>query len=105
MHVSTNKLPKDSPEEKLIQPTAPLSLHDLATVLVKHYDLHEGYYDLLVGFQIGFGSIGPDPEHALPGAMVGVQTVGLIASTQLGPNTVDAAAVNPLIKPRKKKRP
>ena len=31
---------------------APLSMRDLAGVLVRHYDLHQGHFDLLVEFQI-----------------------------------------------------
>lgn len=81
---------------------APLSMRDLAGVLVKHYDLHEGHFDLLVEFQIGMGAVGPDPTSLTPGAMIGVSRIGLMPSKSDGPTTVDAAIVNPAKKSRKK---
>ena len=81
---------------------APLSLRDLAGVLVKHYDLHEGHFDLLVEFQIGMGAVGPDPTALTPGAMIGVSRIGLMPSKTDGHTTVDAAIVNPAKKSRKK---
>jgi hypothetical protein len=80
----------------------PLSMRDLAGVLVKHYGIHEGLFDLLVEFQIGAGAVGPDPTALTPGAMIGVSRVGLMPSKVEGPTTVDAAIVNPAKKPRKK---
>lgn len=81
---------------------APLSMRDLAGVLIKHYSLHEGHFDLLVEFQIGVGPVGPDPAVLTPGAMIGVSRIGLIPSKVDGPTTVDAAIVNPVKKSRKK---
>lgn len=81
---------------------APLSMRDLASVLVKHYDLHKGHFDLLVEFQIGMGAVGPDPTALTPGAMIGVSRIGLMPSKADGPTTVDAAIVNPAKKSRKK---
>lgn len=81
---------------------APLSMRDLAGVLVKHYDLHEGHFDLLVEFQIGMGAVGPDPTSLTPGAMIGVSRIGLMPSKSDGPTTVDATIVNPAKKTRKK---
>jgi len=48
----------------------PLSMRDLATVLVKHYGLHEGCYDLMIEFQIGMGAVGPNADALNPGAMI-----------------------------------
>ena len=81
---------------------APLSMRDLAGVLVKHYGIHEGHFDLLIEFQIGMGAVGPDPSALTPGAMIGVSRVGLIPSKTEGPTTVDAALINPAKKLRKK---
>ncbi len=81
-----------------------LSLSDLAKILVRHYDIHEGLFDLSIEFQIGIGAVGPSPDAIVPGAMIGVQRVGLIPSTVFGPSTIDAAAVNPAKKTRKKKK-
>lgn len=83
----------------------PLSMRDLAAVLVKHYGLHEGRYDLLVELQIGMGAVGPDPDNLSPGAMIGVHKVGLlVAKDSGGPTTVDAAVVNPATKTRSRNK-
>lgn len=82
----------------------PLSLRELAVVLVKHYGLTEGVFDLMVEFQIGVGAVGPDKENALPGAMMGVRKIGLLPSLTPGPNTVDAAIIHPAKKSNKKVR-
>lgn len=81
---------------------APLSMRDLAGVLIRHYGIHEGHFDLLVEFQIGMGAVGPDPTALSPGAMIGVSRIGLMPSKADGPTTVDAAIVNPAKKSRKK---
>lgn len=81
----------------------PLSMRDLATVLVKHYEIHEGSYDLLIEFQIGTGHVGPDPANLAPGAMIGISKIGLARSAgKEGPTTVNAAIVNPAKKAHKK---
>jgi hypothetical protein len=80
----------------------PLSIRDLAALLVNHYGIHEGRYDLLIEFQIGVGAVGPDPTALKPGAMIAVSRVGLTPSRAEGPTTVDAAIVNPAKKTRKK---
>jgi hypothetical protein len=83
-----------------IKPT--LSLKDLAVVLIKHYDLTEGVFDLMVEYQIGIGAVGPDKSSLVPGAMIGVSRIGLMPTTMSGINTVDASTVNPKKKSRKK---
>ncbi len=86
-----------------IVPAKPtLSLRELAEVLVKHYDLSEGQYDLLLEYQIGIGAVGPDKENLVPGAMIGVTRLGLLRAANAGPNTVDAAKINPPKKTRGK---
>ena len=89
-------------EQHPIPVEAPLSLVDLAVLLVKHYGLNEGTYDLMVQYQLGTGAVGPDTDHLVPGVMLGVSQVGLVKSTKVGPNTVDASLVNPAKKSRKK---
>lgn len=91
-----------SPTEKSLvgekpQPVAaPLSLKEVAELLVKHYGFIEGKFDLMVEYQIGGGLIGPTPDQRVPGMMVGVSRLGLTKSVQSGgPLTVDAAVVNP----------
>lgn len=91
-----------TPEQLSALSNPSLSMRDLASVLVKHYGLTEGIYDLVVEFQIGIGAVGPDKDSLLPGAMIGVSKVGLVPTTKQGPNTVDAALINPTKKLRKK---
>lgn len=79
----------------------PLSMRDLTEVLIKHYGIHEGLHDLMIAYQIGMGGVGPDNASISPGVMIGVSKVGLMLSSNNGPNSVDAAIVNPAKKPRK----
>lgn len=92
----------EAPEQFLAPSSPTLSMRDLASVLVKHYGLTEGIYDLMVEYQIGTGAVGPDNDNLVPGAMIGVSRVGLVQTTKQGPNTVDAALINPTKKLRKK---
>lgn len=89
------------PGEPVSSLPIPLSMRELATVLVKHYGLKQGDYDLLVEYQIGTGAVGPDKDNMMPGAMIGVARIGLIPATTIGPTTVNAALVNPAKKPKK----
>lgn len=72
-----------------------LSMRDLTAILIMHYGIHEGRFDLLIEFQIGMGAVGPDPASLNPGAMIGVSKVGLMPAKGNGPTSVDAALVNP----------
>lgn len=81
---------------------APLSMRDLVAVLIKHYKIHDGNYDLLLEYQIGVGMVGPGPDALTPGAMVGISRVGLVKSAMEGPTTVNAAIINPAKKNSKK---
>lgn len=84
-------------------PMAPHSLRELAEILVRHHDLHEGRYELIIEFKMSFGSMGPSAAEALPGAMLGVSAMGLVPATTPDdlPHIVDAAVVNPKKKTRK----
>lgn len=83
------------PTNEKIQPIHSLSIKELTELLVKFYEIHEGKYELSVEFQIGVGGVGPSAESIVPGAMVGVNRLGLTLSLVDGPNTVDASVVNP----------
>lgn len=74
---------------------APLSLLGITEVLIKHYGLHEGLYELLIQYQIGAANIGPSPEETAPSAVVGVSQLGLVKVEAKGRTAVDAAEVNP----------
>lgn len=76
-------------------PPEPMALKDLAVLLIKHYQIHEGLWDLALEMQVAAGRMGPTPEQQLPGAMFIVSRIGLQKSEAPGPLTVDAAAVNP----------
>ena len=85
--------------------TTPLSLREVAALLVKHYELHEGLWGVAFGINIGVGQFGPNPKEALPGAMIGISNVSLLSSEKEGPNVVDAAQINPTKKaPAKNKK-
>jgi hypothetical protein len=73
----------------------PVSHKGIAALLVKHYELHEGLYDLMVEYVIGMGKVGPDPGAPVPGAMVGMNRLSLTKAKVAGPQTVDAAEINP----------
>ena len=72
-----------------------LALQELSTLLVRHYNLHEGFYDLMTQFHIGTGAVGPSPEELSPGLMIGLTRIGLVKVPIAGPNSVDASQVNP----------
>lgn len=84
---------------------APLTMKELSSLLVKHYGLREGTFDLMVEYQLGTGAVGPDEGHLLPGLMIGIAKVGLVPTTKPGPTSVDASVVNPPSKSRKKPLP
>ena len=84
-------------DEKSAEALAGLSMKELASVLVKHYGLTKGRYDILVEFQIGVGAVGPSEQSRIPGAMIGISKIGLkeIAEGKPGgPAVVNAAEIN-----------
>ncbi|MGR9117408.1 MAG: hypothetical protein ACU85E_16780 [Gammaproteobacteria bacterium] len=85
--------------------TPALSLRDMTELLIKHYGIHEGKFNLLIEFQIGTGLSGPTHESLCPSTFVGVSKIGLMPTTSEAAITVDAAVVNPMKpkKPQKKK--
>jgi hypothetical protein len=92
-----------------IEQTHSLNLKSLTEVVIRHFKIHEGVYQLNIGFKIGVGGFamdgGPDAVP-LPGAMVGVEGVSLarIPRGVNAPNAVDAAKVNPALKPKARPR-
>jgi hypothetical protein len=79
-----------------------LSLKELAVLLVKHYGLNMGIYNLSLTYRYGSAAIGPNENDVSPGVVIGLSEVGLVPSSTIGPSSVDAALVNPEKKPRKK---
>lgn len=86
------------------QPENSLSLDELTAVLVRHFDIHEGFYDLAVQFRVGTGAFGPDQDQLLPGAAITVARVGLNEVPKLGPKSIDAAKINPKSRARAQKK-
>jgi hypothetical protein len=74
----------------------PLGIKELTAALVKHYDLHEGLYDLYLEYQFAFGNFGPSATQVVPSAVVGLSKLGVTKVSQTGPLTVDASEVNPV---------
>lgn len=87
------------------KPEEEMTLNELTALLIKHFDHHEGRYDLAIHLQIATGAIGPDKDNLLPGAMLGIAGVGLKRVETLGSNTLDAADVNPAPKAKPKAKP
>ena len=71
------------------------TLRDLATILVKDANLHQGLFDISFELQVSIGTLGPSAAEALPGALVGIKSVGLLRTEKMNLHTVDAADVNP----------
>jgi len=71
------------------------TLKELGALLVKDAGLHSGLYD--ISFQLNWtvGTLGPSPEAALPGALIGIKGAGLTRADKMGAYTVDASEVNP----------
>ena len=82
---------KKDPVKKIEPVVPPISLNELGEILVRHYGITEGKYEVLVEFMIGMGSVGPSPDKRLPGATFGLSKIGLARSEKDGPFTVDAA--------------
>lgn len=78
-------------------PIQEISLKELATILIKHFEFHEGIYELGVRFNVAIGNVGISADKAGPGAIFTIGGVGISKTNDVGPNTVDAAIVNPVI--------
>lgn len=74
---------------------APIGLKEIAVLLVKHYELHDGLYDPVIQFTFGVTGLEFPNQGRVPAGLVGVSHVGLSRAKEVGSNTVDAAAVNP----------
>lgn len=82
-----------------------ITLKELTEMLIDKYGIRDGKYDLAVEFAIGVGKVGPNEDNILPGVMIGVSKLGLVAATEDGPNVVDATARQPKKKAVARKTP
>lgn len=71
------------------------SLLELAAMLVRDANIHEGLFDISIELQLSIGTFGNPAGEVLPGAIVGVRSVGLLPTVTANPTTVDAGKVNP----------
>jgi hypothetical protein len=78
------------------------SLRDLAVLLVRDANLHEGLFDISFELQTAIGSFGPIDGQVLPGAIFGIKSVGLLPAQTMNQHTIDAAEVNPVKASEKK---
>ena len=81
------------------------SYKELAEILIKEQDIHEGLWSIYMRFGISAANIGFGGKDALPTAMVPVIEIGIQKQQEENPLTVDAAAVNPRSPNNKKKVP
>lgn len=98
--MSTNPSPPSRP----VPVGEPLGIKQLTTTLIKHYNVHEGLYDLFLEYRMGFGVSGPSPTDILPSAIVSLSKLSITKAAQLGPLTVDASEVNPAKRRSTRKR-
>jgi len=77
------------------------SYKELATVLIKHQQIHEGFWSVVVqlGLQGANIKVGPSEEDVVPAAIVPMMKIGLQKLDKPTPISVDAAEVNPPPKP------
>jgi hypothetical protein len=72
---------------------------ELVEILVKHSEIHEGHWGLLVEFGLGAANVPTaDSKGVLsvkPTAMVPVNVIGIQEFGEPTPITIDAATVNP----------
>ena len=70
---------------------------EIAELLLKKADIHEGKWMLSLNFGFAVGNFGPTPDQAVPGAVATVLAIGIIRAAQDTPDAlqVDASIVNP----------
>lgn len=73
----------------------PLSIKEITALLIRHYGIHEGLFDLYLEYRMAFGAFGPNPEEVLPSTILGVSQLSITKADKAGPLTVDAAVANP----------
>lgn len=93
-------MPQSATSPQNLNIVASHELKEITEILVRHHGLRKGLYDLLLEFQIGMGSDGPDLSSVVPSAMVGVKRIGLTKTANPGASTVNAAEINPQVKIR-----
>ncbi|WP_162777361.1 hypothetical protein [Comamonas kerstersii] len=87
-------------------PTIKFSMTEIGKLLIREAKFTEGRYEVAVGFKVGVGVVGPTENEALPGAIIGVQDIGLsrVADDASGPMILDAAVISAQKTSRKSKK-
>jgi len=88
-------MPAPSTELQIAPGTEPLSIRQIAEVLVRHFNLHDGLYEASFEFGLAVGSFRSPENVAAPGVITTLNKIGLVIAQSEGPNTVDASKVNP----------
>ena len=68
---------------------------ELATLLVKASNIHEGIWGIFVNFGIQANNVGPTENDLRPAAIIPILQLGLIKFDKETNLSVDAAKVNP----------
>lgn len=68
---------------------------EIAEVLVKRQNLHDGIWGLIFEFGLQATNAGPSDSQILPAAIIPIMRMGLQKVTQETNLSVDAAKVNP----------
>ncbi len=73
------------------------SYKEIAEILIKHQDIHEGLWGIYVEFGISAANVNTSPEgDSMPAAIVPLQRMGLQRyDVEVSGLSVDAAVVNP----------
>lgn len=71
------------------------SFKELATLMVKDRDLHEGFWGVFVRFGISAANAGISETDLKPTALVPIVEIGLQKFEEINNLSVDAAEVNP----------
>lgn len=68
---------------------------ELAEVMVKHLDIHEGLWSVFFRFGISGFNLSLNDSPYVPSAIVPILQVGINRESEVTPLSVDAAVVNP----------
>jgi len=86
VHSQTNAVNRQLP---------PVPLKEVGALLLKHYGISNGLWDIGLQINVAIGQMGQTLESAQPGAMFTVPSMVLTPATVVGPMTLNAAELNP----------
>lgn len=71
---------------------------EVVEALIKHQDLHEGIWQLVVTFALGASNIATAEDELAPSAIIPIKSIGLLKVDKESSLAVDATKVNPAVK-------